>query len=192
MADITLKMGKALEQDRAENKVDDTNPKNEVEITLDVRRTLSGNIAIYSHEDIDIVIDVKKKKILAFVKDEMNDMVYDAQSRMFDYLTKKGIVKRESVQGGNVYGSMQGDIEEPNGDADPVQVALLGITKFIEEEAPRFMYQKVYDEQEEARQTNPDSEESTELGEVPHKREKGSMRPGIYRNAYMHNRFYRA
>lgn len=192
MADITLKMGRALDQDRAENKVDASNPQNEVEITLDVRRTLGGDIAIYSHEDIDIVIDVKNKKIVAFVKDEMNDMVYDAQSRMFDYLTKKGIIKRDSVQGGNVYGSMQGLIEEPNGDADPIQVALLGVTKFVEEEAPRFMYQKAYDEQEEDRLTSPDSEESTELGEVPHKREKGSMRPGIYRNAYMHNRFYRA
>lgn len=192
MAEITLKMGAALEKDRAENKVDASNPKNEVEITLDVRRTLSGNIAIYSHEDIDVVIDVEKKRIIAFVKDEMNDMVYDAQSRMYDYLSKKGIVKRDSIQGGNVYGSMQADIEEPNGDADPIQVALLGITKFVEEEAPRFMYQKAYDESEEQMLTNPDSEDSTELGEVPHKREKGSMRPGIYRNAYMHNRFYRA
>ena len=191
MADITLKMGAALEKDRAENKVDASNPRNEVQITLDVRRTLGGDIAIYSHEDVDIVISVKNKRIVVFAKDEINDLVYDAQSRMFDYLTKKGIVKRESVQAGNVYGSMQGDIEEPNGDADPIQVALLGVTKFIEEEAPRFMYQQMYDEQEEDRLTNPDSEGSTELGEVPHKREKGSMRPGIYRNAYMHNRFYR-
>ena len=192
MADLTIKMGAALEQDRAENKVDDENPANTVEVTLDARRTLGGDIAIYNHEDIDIVISLKNKRIIAFAKDELNDMVYDAQSRMFDFMAKKGIIDRGSVQAGNVYGSMQANIEEPSNDVDPIQVAVLGITKYIEEEAPRFMYQKVYDEQEEERLTNPSSEESTELGEVPHKREKGSMRPGIYRNAYMHNRFYKA
>ncbi|MBI79882.1 MAG: hypothetical protein CMQ51_05620 [Gammaproteobacteria bacterium] len=194
MSDLTLKMGDALELDRAENKVDDTNPANTVEVTLDARKTLSGNIAIYNHEDVDIVIDVAKSKIVVFAKDELNDMVYDTQSRMFDFLSKKGIVDRSSVQAGSVYGSMQADIEKPPEDngIDPVQVAVLGITKFIEEEAPRFMYQKMYDEQEEKQLTDPDSENSTELGEVPHKREKGSMRPGIYRNAYMHNRYYKA
>jgi len=192
MADLTVKMGAALEMDRAENKVEDENPANTVEVTLDARKTLGGDIAIYNHEDIDIVVSLKKKRIIAFAKDELNDMVYDAQSRMYDFLGKKGIIDRASVQAGNVYGSMQADIEEAPEGIDAVQVAILGLTKFIEEEAPRFMYQKMYDEQEEERLTNPSSEESTELGEVPHKREKGSMRPGIYRNAYMHNRFYKA
>ena len=192
MADLTIKMGDALEMDRAENKVDDSNPESTVEVTLDIRKTLGGDIAIYNHEDIDIVIDVKNKRVVAFAKDELNDLVYDTQSRMYDYMAKKGIVDRASVQAGNVYGSMQADLEEAPEGVDAVQVAILGITKFIEEEAPRFMYHKMYDEQEEKMLTNPDSEDSTELGEVPHKREKGSMRPGIYRNAYMHNRFYRA
>tara|TARA_Y100000592_G_scaffold11784_1_gene16623 strand:+ start:24617 stop:25195 length:579 start_codon:yes stop_codon:yes gene_type:complete len=192
MADLTIKMGDALEMDRAENKVDDSNPESTVEVTLDIRKTLGGDVAIYNHEDIDIVIDVKNKRVVAFAKDELNDLVYDTQSRMYDYMAKKGIVDRASVQAGNVYGSMQADLEEAPEGVDAVQVAILGITKFIEEEAPRFMYHKMYDEQEEQMLTNPDSENSTELGEVPHKREKGSMRPGIYRNAYMHNRFYRA
>ena len=192
MADLTIKMGDALEMDRAENKVDDSNPESTVEVTLDIRKTLGGDVAIYNHEDIDIVIDVKNKRVVAFAKDELNDLVYDTQSRMYDYMAKKGIVDRASVQAGNVYGSMQADLEEAPEGVDAVQVAILGITKFIEEEAPRFMYHKMYDEQEEQMLTNPDSDNSTELGEVPHKREKGSMRPGIYRNAYMHNRFYRA
>tara|TARA_B100000073_G_scaffold188225_1_gene155865 strand:- start:107 stop:685 length:579 start_codon:yes stop_codon:yes gene_type:complete len=192
MADLTIKMGDALEMDRAENKVDDSNPHSTVEVTLDIRKTLGGDVAIYNHEDIDIVIDVKNKRVVAFAKDELNDLVYDTQSRMYDYMAKKGIVDRASVQAGNVYGSMQADLEEAPEGVDAVQVAILGITKFIEEEAPRFMYHKMYDEQEEQMLTNPDSDDSTELGEVPHKREKGSMRPGIYRNAYMHNRFYRA
>ncbi len=191
MAKFVIKVGKSDEYDE-ENRVD-TEKQTQATVTLDVRKTLGGDLAIYDHEDIDIIISPKNKTIIAFAKDELNDMVYDAQSRLFDYLSKKGVIKRESVEGGNVYGAMQATLEEPVGEGlDAINVAVLNVTKFMEEEAPRFMYQRMYDEQEEDRLTEPDGEESTELGEVPHKREKGSIRPGIYRNAYMHNRFYRA
>ena len=191
MAGIVLKVGTSDEFDE-ENRVD-TEKQTQATVSLDVRKTLGGDLAIYDHEDIDIIISPKSKAVIAFAKDELNDMVYDAQSRLFDYLSKKGVVKRESIEGGNVYGAMQATLEEPTNEGlDAINVAVLNVTKFMEEEAPRFMYQRMYDEQEEDRLTEPDGEESTELGEVPHKREKGSIRPGIYRNAYMHNRFYRA
>lgn len=191
MAGIVLKVGTSDEFDE-ENRVD-TERETQATVSLDIRKTLGGDLAIFDHEDIDIIISIKSKSVIAFAKDEVSDIVYDAQSRLFDYLSKKGVVTRDSVEGGNVYGSMQATLEEPTGEGqDSINVAVLNITKFMEEEAPRFMYQRMYDEQEEERITDPDGEESTELGEVPHKREKGSIRPGIYRNAYMHNRFYRA
>ena len=191
MAGIVIKVGTSDEFDE-ENRVD-TERETQATVTIDVRKTLGGDLVIYDHEDVDIVISPKNKNIIAFAKDEVNDIVYDAQSRLFDYLVKKGVVKRESVQGANVYGALEGALEEASAEGvDSLQVAVLNVTKFMEEEAPRFMYQRMYDEQEEDRLTDPDGEESTELGEVPHKREKGSIRPGIYRNAYMHNRFYRA
>jgi hypothetical protein len=191
MAEIVIKVGQGDEFDE-ENRVD-TNRETQATVSLDVRKTLGGDLVVYDHEDIDIIISGKSQSVIAFAKDEVNDMVYDAQSRLFDYLVKKGVIARETVQGGNVYGAMQGTIEDAADDGvDGVQVAVLNITKFMEEEAPRFMYQRMFDEQEEEALTNPDGEDSTELGEVPHKREKGSIRPGIYRNAYMHNRFYRA
>ena len=191
MAGIVIKVGTSDEFDE-ENRVD-TERETQATVTIDVRKTLGGDLVIYDHEDVDIVISPKNKNIIAFAKDEVNDIVYDAQSRLFDYLVKKGVVKRESVQGANVYGAMEGALEEASAEGvDSLQVAVLNVTKFMEEEAPRFMYQRMHDEQEEDRLTDPDGEESTELGEVPHKREKGSIRPGIYRNAYMHNRFYRA
>jgi hypothetical protein len=191
MAEIVIKVGQGDDFDE-ENRVD-TKKATQAQVTLDVRKTLGGDLVVYDHEDIDIIISGKSKSVIAFAKDEVNDMVYDAQSRLFDYLVKKGVVDRASVQGGNVYGAMQGTLEEAAEEGvDAVQVAVLNITKFMEEEAPRFMYQRMFDEQEEEALTDPDGEDSTELGEVPHKREKGSIRPGIYRNAYMHNRFYRA
>ena len=191
MAEIVIKVGQGDDFDE-ENRVD-TKKATQAQVTLDVRKTLGGDLVVYDHEDIDIIISGKSNSVIAFAKDEVNDMVYDAQSRLFDYLVKKGVVARDSVQGGNVYGAMQGTLEEAAEEGvDAIQVAVLNITKFMEEEAPRFMYQRMFDEQEEEALTNPDGEDSTELGEVPHKREKGSIRPGIYRNAYMHNRFYRA
>jgi hypothetical protein len=191
MSEIVIKVGQSDDFDE-ENRVD-TERATQATVSLDVRKTMGGDLVVYDHEDVDIVISPKGKSIIAFAKDEVSDIVYDAQSRLFDYLVKKGVIKRDSVQGGNVYGAMQGDLEEAEAEGvDAIQVAVLNITKFMEEEAPRFMYQRMYDEQEEERMTDPEGEESTELGEVPHKREKGSIRPGIYRNAYMHNRFYRA
>ena len=59
-----------------------------------------------------------------------------------------------------------------------------------EEEKPKYQYLKDMEEEEEKWLTEPVDDESTELGDVPHAREKGSIRPGIYHNSYMNNRFY--
>ena len=81
-----------------------------VTIELNARRTLSGDIMIFDHEDIDIVIMKEKKKCLAFPKNEMSDRVYDSQDRLYRFLSKRGIVTPESIQGGNVYGSLEAQI----------------------------------------------------------------------------------
>ena len=109
MAGIVLKVGTSDEFDE-ENRVD-TEKQTQATVSLDVRKTLGGDLAIYDHEDIDIIISPKTKAVIAFAKDELNDMVYDAQSRLFDYLSKKGVIKRETIEGGNVYGAMQATLE---------------------------------------------------------------------------------
>lgn len=164
--------------------------------SLDIRQTLGGDYVVYDHPDIDIVVMTKMKKIVAFPKDKISDLTYDTESRLFDYLTKKGIVARDSIQGGNVYASLQGLIEEPKASAsgdpiDSIQPALFGIAKFIESERPRYEYMKKMEEEEEEYFTEPTEDNSTGLGEVPHAREKGTIRPGIYYQSYMHNRYYR-
>lgn len=164
--------------------------------SLDIRQTLGGDYVVYDHPDIDIVIMPKMKKIVAFAKDKISDLTYDTQSRLFDFLTKKGIISRDSVQGGNVYASIQGLMEEPKkpkeGEAmDPIQPALFVIAKFIEMERPRYEFLDRMEEEEEEYFTEPTDDNSTELGKVPHAREKGTIRPGIYYQSYMHNRYYR-
>ena len=74
---------------------------------------------------------------------------------------------------------------------DALQPILFCLAKFIEEEKPRYEYMKRMEEEEEEYYTEPTEDNSTALGEVPHAREKGSIRPGIFYQSYMHNRYYR-
>jgi len=81
------------------NKVEET-------IQLQARKSLNGDIMIYDHTDIDIIVMSEKKKILTFAKEYYGDHVFEAQNRLFKFLMKRGIIDYESVQGGNVYSSM--------------------------------------------------------------------------------------
>ena len=56
-----------------------------VRLELDVRKSLNGDLMIFDHADIDIVLSSSKNKIVAFPKDILNDMVYGAQNRLFAY-----------------------------------------------------------------------------------------------------------
>ena len=180
--------------DKAISKKD--NQLKDYTFSLDIRKTLGGDYVIYDHEDIDIVVMPKLKKVVAFPKDKISELTYDTESRLFDFLTKKGVIARDSVQSGNVYASLQGLFETPqpsqDGETiDPIQPILFSIAKFIEEERPRYEYLKKMEEEEEEYYTNASEQDTTELGEVPHAREKGSIRPGIYYQSYMQNRYYR-
>jgi hypothetical protein len=61
-------------------------------VELQIRRTLDGDLLISDHADMDIIIMKKKKKIVAFPKDIMSEVVYGAQDRLFKYLSKKGLI----------------------------------------------------------------------------------------------------
>lgn len=152
-----------------------TSKQESISFSLNARRSLDGNIMIFDHIDIDIVYAPGKKKVLTFAKDMLNDSVYAAQNRMFEYLTKHGVVNRDTVQGGNVYGSMEGQVPEPAGDLDPTKVVMMSISKFLEEEKPYFMYEKAYKDQELHDLVDPAPSDSTELGEVPQAAKKGSI-----------------
>ena len=161
-------------------------------IKLNARKSLDGNIMIFDHEDMDIVVMPSKKKVVTFPKDLMEDKVYASQDRLFYFLRKKGIVDPETVHAGSVYGSIEGIIVEPIDEGvNNVQAAVRSIGKFIEEERPYFNVYDDMEEEYEQRLTEPDDRESTELGEVPHEAEKGSLRPGYVRGPFGMSTFYR-
>jgi hypothetical protein len=160
--------------DLPDNKAEQKGSFEDVSIKLNARKSIDGNVMIFDHIDIDIVMMPEKKKIVAFPKETMSDIVYGAQNRMFDFLIKKGIILPETVQGGNVYGALEGIFPESKS-ADTTNIVLLSLSKFMDEERPYFAYDKAYQQQEIDRLVDPEDEEYTELGEVPHSAQKGSI-----------------
>ena len=53
-----------------------------VRLELDVRKSLNGDLMIFDHGDIDIVLSTRTNKITTFPKETLNDLVYGAQNRL--------------------------------------------------------------------------------------------------------------
>ena len=113
----------------------------------------------------------------------MSELVYGAQDRLFSFLVKKGLVSPESVQGGSVYGSMEGQLLNSE-ELNVINMCILNISKFIDEERPYFEFMEKFDDMETDYFVDPDEEDSTELGEVPQEVEKGTIRPGYTYGPY--------
>ena len=141
---------------------------------LEARETLSGDILIFDHKDIDIIIIKEKKKVVAFAKDLMNEAVYGAENRLMTFLRQKGIIQYDSIQGGNVYGSLEGQIIESQ-KLNSIRTAMHSIAEWISEEAPAMEEIEDYDQMMDDYLTEPTGEDSTRLGKVPQKAEKGSI-----------------
>ena len=155
---------------------------------LNARKALNGDIMIFDHSDIDIIILAEKKKVVAFAKDIMSDIVYGAESRLFEFLSKKGIVAYDSIQGGNVYGSLEAKLLD-SAELDAIKMTLLNISKWMDDERPYFEEIKSHDEMMEDDLLDPNSEDSTELGEVPHEEKKGSIHQHNLFAPYLYGRY---
>tara|TARA_Y100000034_G_C6840863_1_gene380424 strand:+ start:192 stop:761 length:570 start_codon:yes stop_codon:yes gene_type:complete len=152
--------------------------KVEETIQLQARKSLNGDIMIYDHTDIDIVVIPGKKKILTFAKEYYGDHVYEAQNRLFKFLMKRGIIDYDSVQGGNVFSSMEATIQESK-QYNEVQHALLAVSRFLEEERPLLEFEKAFDDAEEGRLNEPPPGEYTEWDpDTYHSEKKGSINRG--------------
>jgi hypothetical protein len=159
-----------------------------MEFKLNARQALNGDIMIFDHKEIDIVILVEKKKVVTFAKDLMSDSVYGAESRLLEHLRKKGIVAYDSIQGGNIYGSLEAALLSGS-DFDPLKLTLLNISEWMASERPHFEAIKQYDDLMDDYLTEPDREHSTELGEVPHEKEKGSIRQHNLFAPYLYGKY---
>ena len=163
---ITVKIGKGAE-------------KATVRLEMDIRKSLSGDLMIFDHGDIDIVLSSAQNKVVAFPKEAMNDLVYGAQNRLFDYLMKKGLVLPESIQAGSFFGSFEASLQKPfNESLNSAKLTLININEFINEERPYFESTEAIISMADDEMIHPDKEDSTELGDVPQRVSQGSLRPG--------------
>lgn len=159
-----------------------------IEFEMNMRNALNGDLMIFEHKEIDIIVMREKKKVVAFAKEMMSEVVYGAESRLMEHLRKSGIIEYDSIQGGNVYGSLEGKIHESE-ERDSIKSAIYQIHKWMQTEAPYMESVQGHDEQMEDALLHPDAENSTELGEVPHEEEKGGiLQHGIF-SPYYYGRY---
>tara|TARA_Y100000034_G_C6794925_1_gene356213 strand:+ start:299 stop:838 length:540 start_codon:yes stop_codon:yes gene_type:complete len=156
-----------------------------VRLELDVRKSLNGDLMIFEHGDIDIVLSTKNNKITVFPKETMNDLVYGAQNRLFSMLRKQGLVVADSIQGGSFYGAFEALMEQASSeDLSTAKMALINISNFIDEERPYFESTEAIVSMTDDELIHPDKADSTELGDVPQHTEQGSIRQGYIRDPY--------
>jgi len=162
--------------------------KEGIQFQLQLRSALNGDLIILDHKDIDIVIQSKNKKVVTFAKEIMSDVVYGAESRLLEYLKRNGIINYDSIQGGNIYGSLEGTLMESE-THDPIKATLLNISEWLKTEEPYIKGMTAYEEMEDDALLDPDAEHSTELGQVPQSPEKGSIaQQGVFA-PYIYGRY---
>jgi len=148
-------------------------------VELNARKTLEGNLLIIDHDIIDIVLIPESRKVLAFPKSQSVEDAYGTQSRFFEFLADKGIVERDSIQGGNIFNSIEGIIPESKS-VNSLQAGVYVIAEFITAEADARLTAEKYEKDLEKYFVEPKDRDTTELGEVPQEAEKGAMVPGYY------------
>lgn len=156
-------------------------------VELQARKALDGSLLIMDHEKIDIAILPESMKVTTFPKTTATEDVYDFQNRLLELLADRGIVDRSSIQGGNLFRSLEGKVFQTEA-LNSLQAAVYVIAEFLEEEANHERIADNYEKELENMFTHPDDRDTTEYGEVPQYAEKGAMRPGYYyyplRNRY--------
>ena len=145
-------------------------------IELVIRRTMDGDYMIMDHAEVDIIVMPKKMKVVAFPKDLMSDMVYGTENRLFKFLASKGLIEIGSVQAGSIYGSLEARLLRSD-NFDTVKMTILNLQKWIDEERPYFEFVEKFEDMVSDRFVDPNDEESTELGEIPHDHKKGALQP---------------
>ena len=60
-----------------------------VQVDLLARRALNGDIMIFDHDLVDIVVSPKNKKVVTFPKKLMEREVYPVQDRFYKFLRKR-------------------------------------------------------------------------------------------------------
>lgn len=164
---------------------------NKKKVSLAIRKTLDGNLIIQDHHSINIVLMPEKGKIISFPKAEYNQDCYADQDDLYKFLVNAGVIMPNSINGGNIYGSLEAVFPtEKIGDEEPLEVVILNVHNFLSKHKERHAIRKKFIDDLEKQLLDPEEEESTELGEIPQDKFKGSIPKwgfptrGVYRYNY--------
>tara|TARA_R110000824_G_scaffold401100_1_gene610668 strand:- start:655 stop:1218 length:564 start_codon:yes stop_codon:yes gene_type:complete len=165
-----------------EEAIAETQPQPDAVISLEVRKTLDGKIMILDHMHLDIILDTAQSKITTFPKEELTDEIYGFQSKYFKFLTQAGVILPESIQAGNVFGSLEALFPEAVDEGvSSTQIVLLSTKKFLDTQTPALEAQEFIENEIDDYLVDPNPADSTELGEVPEEPKKGSITPSRIR-----------
>ena len=162
--------------------------KEEISFKLMTRSAVNGDIMILDHKDIDIVLQQSDGKILTFAKETISDYTYGAEARLMEYMRSQGILEYDSIQGGNIYGSLEGQLMTSD-EVEVNKVALKVISEWMTTEESYLKGTTAYDDMSDDQLISPDGEYSTELGEVPHAEKKGSIEQNSLFAPYLYGRY---
>ena len=165
--------------------------KNTKKINIAIRKTLDNHLLLQDHHSMNIVIMPDKGKILSFPKSEYTDECYANQDELFKFLAHAGVIKQDSINGGNIYGSIEAMYNmDKVGDEEPLEVVILNIHNFLNKSKEDHKIRKDYMQDLENQILHPEDEDSTDFGEIPHEKFKGSVpvygfpSRGVYRYNY--------
>tara|TARA_Y100000310_G_scaffold86437_1_gene83306 strand:- start:3806 stop:4369 length:564 start_codon:yes stop_codon:yes gene_type:complete len=167
---------------RDSDTTEETKPVLDAIISLEVRKTVDGKIMILDHMHLDIVLDTAQSKIVTFPKEQLSDEIYGFQNEYFKFLTKSGVILPESIQSGNVFGSLEAKYPQAIDEGvNTAQILLISTKQFLDQQSPAFEAQEFIENELEDHVIDPTPEDSTKLGEVPQEPKKGSITPSRIR-----------
>jgi hypothetical protein len=135
-------------------------------ISLQIKKTLDGNLLIMDHEYLDILIVPAEGRIVTMPKPKMDKDVYDYQKELMDDLFLGGVSDAAAPRGGAVFGMVETQYPT-EGEVDTLQAVLYRIDNFLKRTVGSEAFAHEYDENIEDRFTDPNAEDSTKYGEIP-------------------------
>lgn len=138
-------------------------------ITLIAKETLNGDIMIYDHPEMNIVLSPGKKVVTLLPKTQYSDRVFNTQKRFVDYLIAKGVAEPKSIRSGSAFYTLECQLfDSKNKSVSPTDVFMYLTAKFLKDEEPMYNAINYYDSEVDRMFLEPSEEDSTELGEFGH------------------------
>lgn len=147
-------------------------------LPMNIKKTLEGNVCIYDHPYMDIVVSPSNTKIITFPKDNKMKDTYVTQRDFMEYMKDHGLIKFDSIRGGSLHNSLEATYAVPK-DIDVISAILVGIYRYIQ--LSKIQEEKLvnYENDLEKEYLSPDEEHSTSFEDAvaTHKTKKGSIDP---------------